>query len=661
MRPLFSRRSSLSAVLVCALAAIFRGAAQAQSSESQPRWLTLDVNEASVGAYGEIFEETVKSPGSSALRETRLFAGPETDLDLSGSIYHPNLATYHIRTDLIAGWESDEYSGPNGYKRNGFSWLGSENSTVDLLDGKPLHGSLSSSYAHTYQDYDFFDRVYMDTWHYGGSAAYAEGPLSFSASAFQDTEDATGYGTPTKADRTSVAFNAADTREFGSTSVGYNFSRYTRTDYGVLGYGEDHTITASDLETFGSRKEFESRVNLTYNHLDDYPAPSDLFTVAAGLTAHHTERLTSDYLVNYSRETADGIFTDSLNGNADVQYRLFDSLVSSFGLQGYRSTASDEGSSQSTWQFGGGPGLNYTKELGAHGTLTAYENLLFLHTDIQGDTGVIPAIDESHTFGANGAPADSFYLDHPTVTVVTSVRSSDGRVYTEGTDYIIEQVGNRTMIRRISGQQVSDTVMVSYFYDSPPGSYDTVNNAFGIRVDLFENLWSVYLRLNTVRNSGALSSVVQDLDDLTAGTEVNWRALRGGVEYEDYHSSLAPFTAWRLFQGVTVHPDPHATLNLTFNESFMHFDQPAHDEQYYSAILRYSQSLTRSLSVTLETGVSQRVGPGIDQTLLTVRPMLQYTAGKFSASIGYDYGYDEYLNAEQRQRSMGFIRFRKVF
>ena len=77
--------------------------------------------------------------------------------------------------------------------------------------------------------------------------------------------------------------------------------------------------------------------------------------------------------------------------------------------------------------------------------------------------------------------------------------------------------------------------------------------------------------------------------------------------------------------------------------------------------MRYSHVLARHLSFTFEGGVSQRVGPGVDQTLAVIRPQLQYSAGKFSASIGYDYGYDEYLNTEQQVRNMGFLRVRKVF
>ena len=71
--------------------------------------------------------------------------------------------------------------------------------------------------------------------------------------------------------------------------------------------------------------------------------------------------------------------------------------------------------------------------------------------------------------------------------------------------------------------------------------------------------------------------------------------------------------------------------------------------------------MAQHFGVTVEGGVTETTGPGVDQTLAVFRPGVQYTAGKFSASIGYDFGYDEYLNTEKRVRNMGFLRLRRDF
>jgi hypothetical protein len=667
MRFGLSSKLSLSAVFLAALAAAFRGEAQThllydgRPIETQP--LTLDLNDAWVGAYGELFDENVTYTQGAPLNQRRYFVGPTAGMDISGAIYHPNLADYRVKVELMGGYEKDSYTGPNSHLREGLDGIGSLDARLGLLDSKPLHGNAFINYGKTYQDYDFYDRIYMDALRFGGAAFYTSGPWSLSAGATHDTEDATGYGTPTSSERTTVTTGLDHTRASGSTSLTYNFSHYSRNDYGSQGYGDDHTVSASDLETFGSRGQFTSRANVTYNRLDDLVAPRDLLTASDSLTGHYTERLSSDHLLNYSRNQADGSLNESISGNSDLQYRLYDSLVSSLEAQGYRSTASDHSSSQRSWQFGGGPGFNYTKRVGSRSTLTAYDSLTVLHTEIEGNTGLIlPAIEESHTFGSGGAPADAFFLDHPNVTTVTIVRDNvSGTVYQEGLHYTVEQNGNRTLIRRVSGMGVASTVTVTYYYESETGSYNSLNNAFGIRLDLMDNLWGLYLRLGTVRNSGAASSMVQDLNDLVSGTDLMWHNLRGSAEYENYDSSLAPFSAWRFSQGATFHLDGSASLSLTLSESLMHFQRPERNEKFYSAMASYSQNLTRTISLSLQGGISQRQGPGVDQTLVVVRPSLQYVEGKFSASIGYEYGYNEYLSSEKRERNMGFVRFRKSF
>ena len=72
-----------------------------------------------------------------------------------------------------------------------------------------------------------------------------------------------------------------------------------------------------------------------------------------------------------------------------------------------------------------------------------------------------------------------------------------------------------------------DAVLVSYTFDSSPsGSYDTINNTCGFRLDFFNHHWSVFTRLNINQNYGAQNLVVQDLNDLVVGTEATWRFLR---------------------------------------------------------------------------------------------------------------------------------------
>jgi hypothetical protein len=207
-----------------------------------------------------------------------------------------------------------------------------------------------------------------------------------------------------------------------------------------------------------------------------------------------------------------------------------------------------------------------------------------------------------------------------------------------------------------------NAVLVSYnFLASPSGGYETINNACGLRFDFFNYRWSIFTRLNINQNYGGEELLLQDLTDWVVGTEVNWRFLRAGAELEIYDSNLSPFEALRFFQTFSFYPEDNSSLSLNLSETFLSYEQAGRNEQNYMAIFRYSRGLTRNLGINLDLGASQRIGEGVDQTMAVIRPQIQYNAGKFSATIGYDYGYDEYLHSQQRVRNMGFIRIRKDF
>jgi hypothetical protein len=647
------------------LLAGFRASGQFRTAEEEPRWITLRLNQISVGVYAEAFDITSTSRGATDYHQTRWFVGPLIGLGLSGSIYHPNLVTYRIDMDGSFGYTEETYSGTIKQTDSQMRYLGAFNAEFKLLDSKPFNGRLFSTYAHTYQDYDFFNRVYIDTLRYGGGVRYQVGQFNFASTVYHENQDSTSYGTPLNSDSTVALFEASHTRDLGSTSLAANLNDFNRMDYGVLSRGQDLTLSASDSENFGSQQQFHSIVNLSYNHLESESLPTDLYTAVGNLRIDHTERLTSQYTINYARNTAGGALTDNLNANADLRHRLFESLTSDLLVEGYRYSASNGPDEQNSWQFGGGPGANYVKKLSSSSTLTAYESVVVLHTDVESTGGVIPVIDEAHSFsGGSGAPPGTFILRQPNVLTSTIVITDTSHMppggYIRGLDYEVIANGQLTTIQRITGSRMPDAVLVSYnFSASPSGAYDTLNNACGLRLDFFDHHWSVYTRFNVNRNYGGENLLLQDLNDWVSGTEANWRFIRAGVEYEMYDSSLSPFNAVRLFQTFTFHPEDESTLSLNFTETFTDYLQANRSDQNYTAIARYNRALTRRLGFTLELGASQRYGLDADQTLAVIRPLLQYSSGSLTASIGYDYGYDEYLNTQTRIRNMGFIRIRK--
>lgn len=657
-------RSQLSVVALALLSLAFNASAQYYRRQTQePHWATFHVDRAYTGLYAEAYHQTTTIEGGSESEQDRLFFGPLVGLDVSGSIYHPNLLAYRMNVDGSLGWaeETFRFAGTERTTRE-LRFLGSFLGEAHFLDSKPFHGRLFSSFTHNYQDYDFFNRIYVDTWRYGGSLNYAKDRWSLFTSVSHETQDATGNPIPIWSESTIASAGVTHQRKSGSSTLSGSFNDYTRTDFGVGTSGQDYTINASDSEDFGARKNWHSVLNLGYNRIESTTVPTHLYSATANLRAEHSDRLSSQYNAQYSRNTYGDAENDNISGNFLVEHRLFESLVTDLNLQGYRYTASSGVDEQRSWQLGGGPGFRYTKRLSRTSTLTAYENFGYFHTDVQSSGGLIPVIDEQYSFGTTGTAT----LRQPNVIqssiIITDTAHLPPGGYVEGIDYNVIQNGQFTVIQRPTGSRMPNTVLISYnFIASPSGSYDTINNACGLRLDFFNNHWSVYTRFTVSRNSGAENLVVQDLNTYVFGTEGNWKALRAGGEYEIYDSSLAPYDALRFYQSITFAPEERSRLSFNFTETFLTYDQANRSDQNYTATIAYNRAFTRRLGFNLETGVSQRYGEGVDQTLAVFRPQLQYAVGKFSASVGYDLNYDEFLNSQTRIRNLGYIRVRKEF
>jgi hypothetical protein len=75
----------------------------------------------------------------------------------------------------------------------------------------------------------------------------------------------------------------------------------------------------------------------------------------------------------------------------------------------------------------------------------------------------------------------------------------------------------------------------------------------------------------------------------------------------------------------------------------------------------YRRSLGQTLRLDLEAGVDFRRGPGVDQTLIALRPTLDYVVGKTSIGLTYDYEYSLFLDSEQRQKNLFTLRLRRRF
>jgi hypothetical protein len=178
---------------------------------------------------------------------------------------------------------------------------------------------------------------------------------------------------------------------------------------------------------------------------------------------------------------------------------------------------------------------------------------------------------------------------------------------------------------------------------------------------LWDNLLGVYGRINLSLNDAPADLLVQDVEAYTVGTDLSWSYLRLGAEYELYYSTESDYRTARLFQSLAFHPDEASSLSFDFSETWIDYVDNNQSEQDYRFITRYHRALTHRFSLETDAGIAIRRGNGVDQFLAAFRPSVKYVIGKTSIDAGYDYEYELFLNSEERQRQLFFLRLKRMF
>jgi hypothetical protein len=657
----------LLSALVVVVAVAFRSQLFAQARYlpryQEPDWFTFRLSQIGVGAYaeGEFDTSTYQNPSSSVTHQ-HVFVGPSLILAGSGSIYHPNFLTYNVNMDGAFGYAKDTFSSSSSSEQ--LLYLGTFSANIDLLANKPYHAGFFANYDHTYRDNDFFNRVIVDSWRYGGRVGYTDGAWSLLADYAHRTDNESSLTDTSSTTDDVVNFNARNDRTSGGSSLNYTFDEFRREDLGQTSIGNDHSVSIADVERFGSFDQSRLNTIATYLRRDTTDESSEEMLANMSFNSDLRPNLKTFDDLDYDHYQSGTFKSDTYTGQASLQHQLYESLVSTLTLRGTDYESSDARNSGYNRRYGGGFSESYTKRTSETSRLHI-NNFLFLeHTDQQ-TLGTVQ--NERHQFSESGAPPDSFFLNQPNVIELTiQVTDDKGTLpaYVLGLDYTVSRLGSRTLIQRIPGSRIAPTATVLVDYHTiptPQGSYNTITEGFQIRYDLWDNLLGVYGRINLSLNDAPADLLVQDVEAYTVGTDLTWSYLRLGAEYELYYSTESDYRTARLFQSLAFHPDEASSLSFDFSETWIDYVDNNQSEQDYRFITRYHRALTHRFSLETDAGIAIRRGNGVDQFLAAFRPSVKYVIGKTSIDAGYDYEYELFLNSEERQRQLFFLRLKRMF
>ena len=634
-----------------------------QYSDLEPRWLRMEIPQASLGMDVEGLRENVTANGVTSVHDNLLLV-PLAGLRLQGSVYHPNLMTFDLNGQGGVGWAHDSVTSP-GYSmiRNETQDLFTYLATVNFLSAKPYNATFFASQDHTYNNYDFFNTVTADSTRYGGRVGWSA--KSFNLSADMGYRDllTSGITGTSEVSETYLNFNGLDQRERGNTTLTYNYDDFAnQLNGGSVQTSRSQSVGASDSETFGSRNQITASTGLSYGWAEYADRHAETFNANENITVKHRPNLESFLSLNRQDNQMDPASSDMFQGIAGVRHQLYDSLISTLDAHGNNGTSSSELSSAHNDRYGVGLGESYSKRLSSWAHLALGGAAIVDHEDHDSSgAGVLTAINESHVL----KDLTVTFLNNPRVLTATIIVTGPGGVpaYVNGVDYRIIPHGEMTEIQRVPTSNVlpnGSTVLVSYSSESSyNSSFDSINGSVSIRLDLF-NLVGLYGRLNVVDNNAPPQALAETLTDWVGGADVTWRWLRAGVEYEDYDSNFTRYYATRIFETLSFQLGDTSNLGLNFNQVFYRYPSGQYQTQYQFIGL-FNTQISSWLTGNVEGGYYRQDALGTAQDLVAARIGVILTYGKLTFKTGYQYNYQVIDDAEKRDRNFFYVQLKRDF
>lgn len=659
-------------LLACALVFTGGSAWGQYPGIEEPRWLRFTIPQVSVGVETEGLVENIKQQGVKSTHEYFLLT-PFVGGAMEGSIYHPDLMRFDVSGEGGWGWDTDTTRSPGSdITRNEDNNLLRYNAHAHFLDEKPYNADAYVAQDHTFNNYDFFNTVTVDTFRYGGHAGWVSNPLNLEADAGYREDRTSGMSGSTEVAETYLNAIGTWKRDRGRTSLNYRYDNFdTSSNGGQTQNSVNNSISASDTEIFGSRRQWSATTGASYSQYDYSSRQTETFSANENITASLNPQLDTFLTANYSDTRQDTASSTVVQGMTGLRHRLYESLISSFDVHGNHDESSSITSSSANSRYGLGLHEDYTKKLSSWGRLSMGAGVVLDHEEHESEGEILTVVDEQHTLYLTTNPlypANVAYLSNPRVLARTILvrNATSGAIAREDVDYRVMPSGLLTEVRLIQGSPIlpdGGGVLVSYqsasLYNA---SFEALTGSAQIRLDLF-NRFGIYGRVNWVDNNAPPNVLAETLIDLVGGMDYTWRWFRAGAEYENFDSSFNQYTAWRFFENFNFQPSEASTLGINLGQLFYSYPD-GRDETQFQFLARFNSQLVSSFSYYLEGGYSYQDVSGTQQNLGAARAGLNWTRGKLSLRVGYEYNYQLITMgspAEQRDRNYLFLHLRRTF
>jgi hypothetical protein len=430
----------------------------------------------------------------------------------TGDVYHPDFVNYDVMvgaglaqqsidSDDVSGWNTDtldEYlASVEILRTKPYSATLNATKTEDLIARQvlgPLRAERQSEAAAVF--------LRPDGW-----------PMTFQYSSSETSQDGLTNFAPDFFGRQEERFRYTLDHDFSKRShVHFDFDRTEarQESVGAVLDTDTDTYTLSHDTLFGKD---EHRLDSLVNYLDQGGSfEFENFRWQERLKLQHTPSLLSRYDLQYNDLERESLTSRQIRGQAGLEHRLFESLVTNVDAF---ASETDLGSEGDLSQYGGILGLNYRKT-NPWGLLFSSYSASFTRSDQTGGTGKGTVVGEAHT-ATDLIPIE---LERTNIDITTiRVRDSIGNLFQEGDDYTVFQQSGRVFLNTIVIGGVvppnfteGQPFFVDYeFFLEPERQEDTFRQNFMIR-ERFQNGFSLYYgyRMQDESIRSTVATVVPD-------------------------------------------------------------------------------------------------------------------------------------------------------
>jgi hypothetical protein len=558
----------------------------------------------------------------------------------TGDVYHPDFLNYnvmvgtgltqqHVDSDDVSGWNTgrlDEY-----------------NVSAEILRSKPYSGMLNASKSEDLIARRFLGPLRADNQSEAASVSLRpeSWPMTFQYSNSDTRQDGFSNLTPDFFARTDERFRYSLGHDFSKLShLHFDFDR-DRAHQESLGAEFDTDTDAYTLAhdyTFGGDEQH--RLDSLFNYINQGGAfDFQSFRGQERLKLQHTSNLLTRYDVQYTELQRETLTSQQIRGQAGVEHRLFESLVTN--LDGFVSQT-DLGDQGAISQYGGILGLGYHKA-NPLGMLLGSYSANFTRSDQEAGVGKGIVVGESHT--ASGViPVE---LDRANIDITTiRVRSVPGGYFQQGDDYTLLQSDGRVFLTTFVVGGVAppnftegQEFLVDYeFFIEPQRQEDTFRQSATVR-ERFKNGFSLFyayrMQLEDV-TSTAVKMTPDEYTVNTVGADYTYQGLFLLAEYSTEDSTLIPMNSTKL-QGRYRRPiGPATTAGIGLMNQWLSFGAPdARDVRLFESTVDIFSRLTDAYSISASADYRDEDDTRFGVTRgYQLKTELGYLYRQFSATVG---------------------------